>query len=68
VGKTLEDMGTGGKFLNKTAIFLCYNIENLQMGPHKIAVSVRQKTMSIREKGHQLIGKGFLPILILIGD
>jgi hypothetical protein len=30
--------------------------------------SVRQKTLSIRQKGHQQIGKGFLPILNLIGD
>jgi hypothetical protein len=30
--------------------------------------SVRQKTLSIRQKGHQQIGKGFLPILNLMGD
>jgi hypothetical protein len=30
--------------------------------------SVRQKTLSIRLKGHQQIGKGFLPILNMIGD
>jgi hypothetical protein len=30
--------------------------------------SVRQKTLSIRQKGHQQIGKGSLPILNQIGD
>ena len=45
-GKSLEDMGTGGKFLNGTG--LCCTIENQQMGPHKIA-----KLLSIRQKGHQ---------------
>jgi hypothetical protein len=47
---------------------LCCKIENLQMGPHKIPVSVRQKTLSIREKGHQQIGKGSLRMLNRIGD
>jgi hypothetical protein len=36
VGKNLEDMGTGGKFLNRTANALCCKIKNGQMGPHKI--------------------------------
>ena len=35
VGKSLKDMGTGGKFLNRTG--LCCKIENPHMGPHKIA-------------------------------
>jgi hypothetical protein len=40
-----------------------------QMGPKKICkASVRQKTLSKRQKGHQQIRKGFLPILNLIGD
>jgi hypothetical protein len=37
VGKILEDMGTGEKFLNRTAMALCCKIENRRMGPHKIA-------------------------------
>ena len=37
VGKSLEDMGTGEKFLNRTRNGLCYKIENQHMGPHKIA-------------------------------
>jgi hypothetical protein len=35
VGKSLKDMGTGEKFLNRTG--LCCKIKNQQMGPHKIA-------------------------------
>jgi hypothetical protein len=34
----------------------------------KASWSVRQKTLSIRQKGHQQIGKGSLPILNQIGD
>jgi hypothetical protein len=52
VGQNLEYMGTGGKFLNRTAM----------------DCTVRQKTLSIRQKGYQEIEKVFLPILNLIGD
>ena len=45
-------MGTGGKFLNRTVM----------------ACAVRQKTLTIRQKGHQQIWKGSLPILNQIGD
>ena len=38
VGKSLEDMGLGEKFLNRTAMACAVcKIENRQMGPHKIA-------------------------------
>jgi hypothetical protein len=47
-------MGTGEKFLNRTAM-AC-----------NCKTSVGQKTLSIRQKGHQQIGKGFLLILCLI--
>jgi hypothetical protein len=53
-GESLEDMGTGEIFLNRT-VMAC-------------AASVGQKTLSIRQKGHQQTGKEFLPILNLIGD
>jgi hypothetical protein len=36
VGKSLEDMGTGKKFLNNNN-GLCCKIQNQQMGPHKTA-------------------------------
>jgi hypothetical protein len=45
---------------------LCCKIKNRQMALHK--VSVRQKTLSISQKGHQPFGKGSLQILNLIGD
>jgi hypothetical protein len=34
VGKSLRDIGTGEKFLNRS---LCCKIENWQMGPHETA-------------------------------
>jgi hypothetical protein len=63
VGKSLENMGTGEKFLNRTAIGLCCKIKNQQMGPHKIA-----KLLSIKQKCHKQIGKGCLLILNKIGE
>jgi hypothetical protein len=39
------------------------------MGPHKIGKQfVRQKTLSIKQKGHQQFGKRFLTILNQIGN
>jgi hypothetical protein len=35
---------------------------------NKLKASVRQRTPSIRQKGHQHTGKGSLPILNHIGD
>jgi hypothetical protein len=35
VGKSLEDMGTGEKFLNRRAIACAVRSRNQQMGPHK---------------------------------
>jgi hypothetical protein len=38
VWKSFKDMGTGEKFLNRTAMACAVrSIENQQMGPHKIA-------------------------------
>jgi ABC-type tungstate transport system permease subunit len=37
VGKSLEDMGTRKKFLNRTAMACVVRSENGQMGPYKIA-------------------------------
>jgi hypothetical protein len=34
----------------------------------ELEASARQKILSIRQKGHQQIGKGSLPILNQIGD
>jgi hypothetical protein len=71
VGKSLEDMGTGEKFLNRTAMacavrstinkwYLCLK--------SNCKPSVGQKILSMRQECHQQIGKEFLPILKLIWD
>jgi hypothetical protein len=43
VGKSLEDMGTREKFLNRTAMVCGVKIENQHMGPHKIAKLLQGK-------------------------
>jgi hypothetical protein len=37
MGKSLENMGTGENFLNYNSNGMCYEIENEQMVPHKLA-------------------------------
>ena len=39
------------------------NTLRIQMGPHKIAKLLRQRALSIGQKGNQKIGKRSLPIL-----
>jgi hypothetical protein len=63
VGKGLEDMGTGEKFLNRTAV-AC----TLRLRINKWDLIKLQRTPSIRQKGHQQFGKGSSPILNQIGD
>jgi hypothetical protein len=66
VGESLEDMGIGEKFLNRTGMACAVRskIDKWDL----IQSFSNQKTLSIRQKGHQQIGKGFLSILNLIGD
>ena len=59
--------GHTGKIPEQNSNGLCCKIENQQMGPYKIA-SVSEKTLSIRQKGHEHIGKKSLPIPNLIED
>jgi hypothetical protein len=68
VGESLEDMGTGEKFLNRTAMACAERTRIYKWDLIKLQASVRQKILSIRQKGLQQIGKGFLPIINLIGD
>jgi hypothetical protein len=68
VGKSLEDMGTGEKFLNRTAMACAVRSRIDKWDLIKLQISVRQKILSMRQKGHQRIWKGSLPILNLIGD
>jgi hypothetical protein len=69
VGKSLEDMGTGEKFLNRTAMacaarsrFYKWDLIKLQ------SFSKAKDTVNKTKKKSQKIGKGFLPILNQIGN
>jgi hypothetical protein len=68
VGKSLRDMGTGEKFLNRTAMACAVRSRINKWELIKLQSFCKAKTLSIRQKGHQQIGKGSLPILNLIGD
>jgi hypothetical protein len=61
-------MGTGKKFLNRTAMACAVRSKIDKWGLIKLQSFCKVKELSIRQKGHQQIGKGFLPILNLIGD
>jgi hypothetical protein len=67
VGKSLEDMGRGGKFLNRTAMACGVRSRIDKWDLIKLQSFCRAKD-TVRQKGHQQIGKEFLPILNLIGD
>jgi hypothetical protein len=67
VGESLEDMGTGEKFLNRTAMACAVRSRIDKLDHINCKASVRQRALSIRQKGQQ-IGKEFLPILNLIRD
>ena len=63
VGKTLEDMGTGEKFLSRIAMAFAVRsrIDNWDL--MKLQSFYKAKDTIIRPKGHQQIGKGSLPTL-----
>ena len=72
VGKSLEDMGTGGKFLNRTAMACAVRICHLsridKWDLMKLQSFCKAKDTVNKTKRHQQIGKGSLPILNQIGD
>jgi hypothetical protein len=68
VGKTLKDMGTEEKFLNRTAMACTVRSRIDKWDLIKLQSFYTAKDMSVRQKGHQQIGKEFLPILNLIGE
>jgi hypothetical protein len=68
VGKSLEDMGTGEKFLNRISMACAVRSRINEWDLINCKASLRQKTLSIRQEGNQQIRKGSLPILIQIGD
>jgi hypothetical protein len=64
VGKSLKDMGTGGKFLNITTMACA-----VRSRIHKCnLIKLQSFCKAIRQKGHQQIGKGSLPILNQLED
>jgi hypothetical protein len=68
VGKSLEYMGTGGKFLHRRAMACAVRSRIDKWDLIKLQSFCKTKEPSIRQKGHQQIGKGSLPILNQIGD
>jgi hypothetical protein len=70
VGKSLEDMSTGEKFLNRTAVACAVSsrIDKWDLIKWQSFCKEKDTTPSIRQKGYQQIGKGSLPILNQIGD
>jgi hypothetical protein len=67
VGKSIEDMGTGGKFLNRTTMACAVRsrIDNLDL--IKLQSFCKAKD-TVNKTDHQQIGKGSLPILNQIWD
>jgi hypothetical protein len=68
VGKSLEDMGTGDKFLNRTAMACAVRSRIDKWDLIKLQSFCKPKTLSIRQKSHEQIGKESLPIPIQIRD
>ena len=71
MGENLKDMGTGEIFLNRTAMACAVRsrIQESTNGTlYNCKASVRQRTLSIRPKGNQLIEKRSLPIINLIKE
>jgi hypothetical protein len=68
VEKSLKDMGTGGKVLNRTAIACSVRSRIDKWDLIKFQGFSKAKDTVNRQKGHQQSGKEFLPILNLIGD
>ena len=58
VEKTLEDMGTGEKFLNRTAMACAVRSRIDKLDHINCKASVRQRALSIRQKANRL-GKNF---------
>jgi hypothetical protein len=68
MGKSIKDTATGEKFLNRTAMACTVRLRINKWDLIKFKDSVRQKTLSIKQKGHHQIGKGSLPTLNQIGN
>jgi hypothetical protein len=67
VGKSLEDIGTGEQFLNRTAMAYAVRSRIDKWDIIKLQSFCKADSPSIRQKGHQQVRKGSLPILSQIG-
>jgi hypothetical protein len=67
VRKTLKDMGTGEKFLNRTAMACAVRLRMEKWYLIKLQSFCKAKYTVNKTKGHQQIGKRSLPILNPIG-
>jgi hypothetical protein len=67
-GESLEDVVTGERFLNRTAMACVVRSRIDKWDLIKLQSFCKARTLSIRQKDHQQIGKGSLPILNQIGD
>ena len=63
VGKSLKHMSTGEKFLSRIPMAYALRLRIYKWNLIKLQTSVRQRTLSVRPKGNQQIGKRSLPIL-----
>jgi hypothetical protein len=68
VGEILKYMGTGEKFLNRTAMTYAVRSRIDKWDLIKLQNFCKAKDTVNNTKGHQQIGKEFLPILNQIGD
>jgi hypothetical protein len=58
VGKSLEDMGTGEKILNRTAMACLLRLRIYKWDLIKLQNVFKAKDTVNKKKGHQQIGKG----------
>jgi hypothetical protein len=68
VGKSLEDMDTGEKFLNRTAMACAVRSRINKWDLIKLQNFCKAKDTVNKTNSHQQSGKGSLPILNQIGD
>jgi hypothetical protein len=68
LGKSLKDIGTGEKFLNRAAMACAVRSRIDKWDLIKLQSFCKAKDTVSKTKIHQQIGKEFLPILNLIGD
>jgi hypothetical protein len=68
VGKSLEDMGTGEKFLNRIAMACGVRSRIDKWNLIKLPSFCKSKDTVNKRKSHQQIVKESLPVLNLIGD